>query len=229
MLDHTVPESYHPYGERYIAMRHCYVAWRIAPTTHIGGTTWRWTHKRCSTSCTKLPITVWGDRRIPPELRGLAESGGRAGRALELGCGTGTFSIFLARQGFTATGVDFSPTAIRKAKARATSGGVGAQFMVGDVTRLDDLDDQFDIALDIGCFHCLNAVQQGSYASQLSRLTRQGSTLLIWGLNSPPPMGRDSLSPAIVEEVFATGFDLTRVEASRRRLGRSTWYWLTRH
>lgn len=176
----------------------------------------------------KLPITVWGDRRIPPELRGLAEDAGRAGKALELGCGTGAFSIFLARQGFTVTGVDFAPTAIRKAKARATSAGASAQFMVGDVTRLDDLDDQFDIALDIGCFHCLNAAQQRNYALELARLTRQGSTLLIWGLNSPPPMGRDSLSPSIVQEVFATGFDLSRFEESRRRLGRSRWYWLTR-
>jgi SAM-dependent methyltransferase len=176
----------------------------------------------------QLPITLWGDRRIPPELKGLAESAGQAGTALELGCGTGTFSIFLAQQGYTVTGVDFAPTAIRKAEARAASAGVSAEFLVGDVTRLDHVDRQFDIALDIGCFHCLDAAQQRSYASELARLTRHGSTLLIWGMNSPPPEGRDSLSPMIVEEVFAADFGLARVEASRRRLVGSKWYWLVR-
>jgi len=37
--------------------------------------------------------------------------------SLELGCGLGRFSAFMARQGIKATGVDFSPVAVEKAKS----------------------------------------------------------------------------------------------------------------
>jgi ubiquinone/menaquinone biosynthesis C-methylase UbiE len=174
----------------------------------------------------QLPITPWGDRRIPEELSTLATETSGGGRTLELGCGTGTFSVYLAGQGFRATGVDFSPIAIRKAKERAASAGVSAEFIVGDVTDLGVLGEPFDLALDIGCFHCLTAAQQQQYAAELARLTRPGSTLLVWAMDSTPPEGRGSLSPEVVEEVFSTEFSLERAEASRRRLAVSHWYWL---
>ena len=41
------------------------------------------------------------------------------GRALDLGCGTGTNSIYLAQHGWETTGVDFVPRAIGIAKRKA--------------------------------------------------------------------------------------------------------------
>ena len=52
------------------------------------------------------------------------------GRALDLGCGTGTNVLWLAQHGWTAVGVDRSPIAIESARRRAdwTS---GAMFVEG--------------------------------------------------------------------------------------------------
>src|SRR5262245_45052343 len=41
------------------------------------------------------------------------------GRALEIGCGTGTNAIFLAQHGFKVLGVDISEIAVNRARAKA--------------------------------------------------------------------------------------------------------------
>ena len=55
------------------------------------------------------------------------------GHALDVGCGTGTNVIYLAKHGWQATGIDFSAAAIRKARTDA-HGIDGATFIEGDVT-----------------------------------------------------------------------------------------------
>jgi len=59
------------------------------------------------------------------------------GTVLDLGCGSGNHSLYLARQGYTVVGVDFSPKAISLAKEKARLAGVTLEFRLGDVTRLD--------------------------------------------------------------------------------------------
>ena len=61
----------------------------------------------------KAPITFWGDVRIPKELKDLVETY-KPKTSLELGCGLGRFSSFVAEQEIKATGVDFSLVAIEK-------------------------------------------------------------------------------------------------------------------
>jgi 2-polyprenyl-3-methyl-5-hydroxy-6-metoxy-1,4-benzoquinol methylase len=56
------------------------------------------------------------------------------GRALDLGCGTGQNSIWLATRGWTVTGIDIVPKAIAVAQARAAEAGVDVDFRVADVT-----------------------------------------------------------------------------------------------
>src|SRR5215470_19319030 len=41
------------------------------------------------------------------------------GRALEIGCGTGTNAIYLAQHGFEVIGVDISPLAVENARAKS--------------------------------------------------------------------------------------------------------------
>ena len=60
----------------------------------------------------------WDTAEPRPELEGLLP-GRRPGRALDLGCGTGTDAIYLASQGWEVTGVDFVPEAIATARTRA--------------------------------------------------------------------------------------------------------------
>ena len=64
-------------------------------------------------------------------------------RALEIGCGTGTNSVWLAQQGFEVTGIDLAPLAVEQAEKRAHAAGVKVHFVVADVLHLPDLDGPF--------------------------------------------------------------------------------------
>src|SRR4051812_1209788 len=69
-------------------------------------------------------------------------------RALELGCGTGTNSVWLAQQGFEVTGVDVAPLAIDRAKERASAAGVTVRFVVADLLDMPEPDGLFEFFFD---------------------------------------------------------------------------------
>ena len=173
----------------------------------------------------QMPLTIWGDIRIPPEIKRLAQVGNPQ-CSLELGCGIGRLTRYMARQGLQATGVDFSAVAITQAKARLEQENLSAKFLVGDVTNLAQLTGPFDISYDVGCFHCLNAEGQQKYVAEVGRLLKPGGTHLIWALDHTP--SDMQFSPALVEQIFAPAFTLQNAQKNRRRLVASHWYWLAR-
>ena len=170
-------------------------------------------------------FTFWGDIRMPPEVAELARDK-PAQRILELGCGVGRFSRHLARGGHQVVGVDFSPVAIGKARARVAGDAHRPEFIVGDVTDLRNVEGLFDLSFDVGCFHCLNADQQVRDAAEVYRLLSPEATHLIWVLEDAP--SGLPLAASDIRRVFAPGFALRREVFSRRRLVRSHWYWLER-
>src|SRR5215471_12849600 len=86
----------------------------------------------------------WDTGRPSSELeRALSQNTIAPCRALELGCGTGTNSVWLAQQGFEVTAVDVAPLAVERARERARLAGVKACFVVTDVLGLPDLGGPF--------------------------------------------------------------------------------------
>lgn len=133
--------------------------------------------------------TPWDTGIVPPEVVSWVEAAESeavpAGRALDLGCGTGTIAIYLAQHGWEVVGVDYAWLAIWRAKrrARACNAGCRVRFYCADVSRLDFLSDDppFDLAIDVGCLHGLSALQREGYAAHLSRLLMPGGTYLLYG------------------------------------------------
>ncbi len=121
----------------------------------------------------------WDTGISPPELLAFIAAH-RPGRALDLGCGTGTNVITLARHGWQVTGVDFAVKAIAEARRKARAAGVQADLRLGDVTRLNDVDGPFELILDIGCFHGLTPDGRAAYGRTVKRLLAPAGTFLLY-------------------------------------------------
>jgi SAM-dependent methyltransferase len=171
----------------------------------------------------------WDTGLTPPEVMTAQAAFKQPGRALDLGCGTGTTSIYLAQHGWQVTGVDFSPKAIELARDKARRAGVEVDLHLGDVSRLDFLSDPFDLILDIGCLHGLDRESRARYAEQLRRLTRPGSKFLLFGFIRPAFFGSYHLTPEETRALFEPAFALSSLwPAPQRDRQDVVWYDLTR-
>jgi len=121
----------------------------------------------------------WDTGITPPEVMQFIATH-PAGRALDLGCGTGTNAITLAQHGWKVTGIDFTGKAIRQARRTAQQIGLEIEFKQGDVSMLAGVKGPFDLVLDIGCFHSLPARSRERYASKLPQLLAEGGTFLLY-------------------------------------------------
>lgn len=148
--------------------------------------------------------TPWDSGLVDRELRAVVEWGRVAPcTAIELGCGTGTNSAYLAGRGFDLTAVDFAANAVAAAEAKARAAGVSAKFVCGDVTKLDGVTGPFDFVFDRGCYHSIRRVGGlGGFIKTVERLTRSGSTILILAGN---PDANEPFGPPKVTAVELCG------------------------
>jgi SAM-dependent methyltransferase len=177
----------------------------------------------------------WDTGVTPPELVEVVE-GAQAlppGRALDLGCGTGTNVIYLAQHGWDATGVDLVPRAIEEARRRARRAGVTARFLVGDVTRLSQLGVGIDytLLLDLGCYHSLPERRRDAYVQGAAEVAAPGALFLLYGFHAGRArrgmrLGPPGIQPGEVAGRFGGRWELERQEEGKD--GISAWYRLRR-
>jgi SAM-dependent methyltransferase len=116
------------------------------------------------------------------ELRKLAP--GR--RVLEYGCGPGSYSFFLARNGAEVTGVDISPVAMERARETARSEGVDDKttFEAMDCENLEFEDGSFDVVCGEGIIHHVDV--RKSYREISRVLTDDGTAVFLEPLGHNP-------------------------------------------
>jgi SAM-dependent methyltransferase len=176
----------------------------------------------------------WDSGISPPELVAAVEGTEKQaalppGRALDLGCGTGTNVLYLAQHGWRAVGVDFVGKAIAQAREKAAAAppevAARCEFQRADVTNLAFLQPSFDLALDMGCFHSLELAPRQRYAAGLARLLRPGAVYLLYAFKPEAGMAA-GVTEADLETLFGQAFELVKVEEGTDRP--SAWYTLCR-
>ena len=178
----------------------------------------------------------WDDQLPPPEVQALVASLS-PGQALDLGCGYGRTSIYLAQQGWRVDGVDFVPQAITEANKRAAASGVASQirFHLDSVADMSFLQDVYDLAIDIGCMHALSPELQQGYRDELLRLLRPGAPYLLFArlrhAGDEMSEGFKGLDEADVLALFSA-FTLQRhefgVTQGNNYQWHSGWFWFVR-
>jgi len=178
-----------------------------------------------------LGQTPWDTGVTPPELSAVVESGRvQPGRALDLGCGTGTNVMYLAVHGFEAFGVDISSRAIARARRKIEQAKLDrrAHVHTGDATRLDLLpvSGPFDLALDMGCFHSLDLPGRERYVVGLSSRMKPGGLYLLYAFSPRVRLGRQiGLADEDADKLFSPAFKLSNVAHGEDRGGiGSAWY-----
>ncbi len=141
-------------------------------------------------------------------------------RVIDLGCGTGANVVHLAGLGYDAWGVDFSEVAIRRARQRAATANVAADFVVGDLTAdsIDGVEGPFDLILDFGTLDDLRGESRRAMARTVTRLSRPGSLFLeycFYGVTEELPRfsfkGTSKMShiaPGELDELFGADWDV---------------------
>ncbi|HEY6073214.1 MAG TPA: class I SAM-dependent methyltransferase [Anaerolineales bacterium] len=129
-----------------------------------------------------LSAPPWDTGISPPELLEYLQSH-PPGRAIDLGCGTGTNVITLARAGWDALGVDFADIAIFQARRKARLARVKARFLARSVTHLRGIRGPFNFALDMGCLHAV--ADKPAYLAELKRLLAPRGHWLLYAFFKP--------------------------------------------
>ncbi|SPM41404.1 SAM-dependent methyltransferase [Mycobacterium numidiamassiliense] len=180
----------------------------------------------------RIGFTPWDGHPIGQTLRDLVEGAGDtpalpAGSALDLGCGTGDSSIYLAEHGWKVTGVDFVPKALSKARARVGAASTSVNFVQADVTHLSraSIGADFQLIVDNGCLHNMSDDARDAYVREVSAVAASDARLLIVAFVPGGRFGVPGIDPAEMERRFAPGWtqlsagDEQDLDAARLRRG----------
>ncbi|GAB4496095.1 MAG: class I SAM-dependent methyltransferase [Anaerolineales bacterium] len=167
----------------------------------------------------------WDTGISPPELLEFLQTH-PAGRALDIGCGTGTNLITFCKHGWQAAGVDFSYSAIFKARQKLHAAGCTAQAQVADAGKPLPVRGEFDLMLDMGCLHGLDATARGGYRANLQRhLAPQGTYLLYTHLKPTEDTPTPGLTETALQELQDQLRLIRRVDGTEHGTRPSAWLW----
>ncbi|MDH2904478.1 MAG: methyltransferase domain-containing protein [Actinomycetota bacterium] len=145
----------------------------------------------------------------------------RAGRALDLGCGTGRNALWLARTGWSVTGVDASSVGLEMAAEQATREGVQLHTVQADLVDYVPEPASFDLVV-VANIH-LVPEQRDAFFDRAAAAVAPGGHLFIvghhvqaLGKSGPPVVER-----LFVESLFEDRFDSLTTKVLERRDTRS--------
>ncbi len=158
----------------------------------------------------------WDIGAPQPAIVALADAGLLHSPLLDSGCGTGEHSLLLAARGLDVTGVDWAPSAIELARAKAVERDLEATFMVADALTLEAPGRRFASVIDSGLFHVFEPDEAARYAASLHAATLPGATLhlLCFSNREPDWGGPHRISQAQLRTAFARGWRIANIEPS---------------
>jgi len=168
-------------------------------------------------------LTPWEIDHPQPAWVSLIESETIPAPILDSGCGTGEHTLMLAERGLEVLGVDLSPVAIDRARQNARRRGMKADFVVGDVLRLQELDRRFATVIDSAVFHVFDDPDRARYVASLESVVEPGGVvhLLAFSDKVPGDAGPRRVSQAGLRHAFADGWEVERIDDAYSRCGRT--------
>ena len=164
--------------------------------------------------CYLIGFIPWDRTSTPTIIKAMQAGPGmfKPGRALDLGCGSGRESLYLAQHGWQVTGVDGEQRALARAQKRATAAGATVEWVHGDVTRLREANvtGPFEFLVDSRCFHSMTDRERARYCESITEVASADAQLLMVafgrGRGRGGPRGADRED---VEESLGARWEIT--------------------
>jgi len=103
----------------------------------------------------------------------------KGGKALDLCCGAGTNTVYLAQNGYDTTGIDISSTALGMAKNKEEHANADLCFVNASFTDLPFANNQFVLIYDMGCFHHVRVEHRAKFISGVHRVLGDGGVYML--------------------------------------------------
>lgn len=176
----------------------------------------------------------WESGIVPPKLVNFI-AGRQPGRALDMGCGSGLNSLYLASLGWEVIGIDFAGPAIQRAKQRATEvhsthpdQPLRVDFYRMDVTGMLPFRPPFQFVFDQGCLNGIPERGRRRYAANLRHMLSIGSHFLLFAHGRRDGRGPLGIDPDEVRDLFAVGFTIEDYDPGIDHEHPAAWYTLRR-
>ncbi len=152
----------------------------------------------------RLGFTPWDGHALPARLRQLVDEL-PAGKALDIGCGTGDTSIFLANNGWEVTAVDFVERALDRARNKSSAAGADVRFVRADVTRLGShgVGGGFSLLVDNGCMHGFPDEGRADYVREVEAAATASATLFLVAFPVRRRRGPRGIDRSEIEQRFS--------------------------
>lgn len=140
------------------------------------------------------------------------------GRALDIGCGTGTNAIWLADRGFKVTGVDLATLAIEAARRKNGKTRNPRFYILDFLSAKKIVGNPFDFIFDRGCFHSFPEISnRDAFARKVHSLLNTGGLWcsLIGSMDGPEQeIGPPRRSLREIVEVIEPHFEILEIRSS---------------
>lgn len=151
-----------------------------------------------------------------PAIVELERAGLIRGGVLDAGCGAGEHTILLTELGYDVLGIDFAPTAVKRALENAAGRRVAAKFEVADALHLGD-EPRFDTVVDSALFHVFGPEDRARYVRSLHAVCRPGALVHVLALSDVEPGLGPQISDTVIRDAFGEGWELEDLRPSRYR------------
>ncbi len=141
-------------------------------------------------------------------------------RALDLGCGGGVNTLFLADEGFDVTACDISPAGVELTRKRLAERGLKAETVVASLDDLPFPADSFDLIISIGVLDCCLPGVPEAAMPRIGRLLRtNGSGFFFFATDkdyrigaADNPFVRRGFTEAEVVAMFDAAFPFVQID-----------------
>lgn len=189
----------------------------------------------------KKPADLPWHRDAPPDLLiGALAARETPGTALDVGCGAGTYSVYMAKRGYRVTGIDFMPQAIDMLARQAADEHLNINAVHADITTWEP-PHAYDVVLDVGCLHSLDRRNHGTYKARLLRWLQPGGDFILvhcgrrgwwdWWPIGPNRMTKENLTALLAPELTLRSYQPEKLTGMPLFMGRNALigrYWFHR-